>query len=110
MSNKEQKGGAIALETFFNQVFDASGVIHEPTGCDTAHYLKMLDNIAMPEDDKAELIHSLWHILDGIVRLQFGIHPLTDIMNEKAALRASHSVAMVNSCPIATKTDKGDTS
>lgn len=110
VSNTKQKGDAIALGTFFDQVFDASGLIHEPTGCDTAHYLKKLDEFEMSKEDKTELIHTLWHVLDSIQRLQLGIHPLTDIMNEKAALRASHSVAMVNSCPIATKTDKGDTS
>jgi len=108
MCGSEQTDAAVNLQHFFDHVFDCSGRINEPSGCDTAHYLNMLDDVDMAEKDKTELVHSLWHVLDGLVRLQFGIHPLTDIMNEKAAMRASNSVAMVNSSPI--KTDKGGTS
>ncbi len=97
-----QTNADINLRQFFDDVLTNDGAIAQPSGSDTAHYLTMLDRVDMSDSDKTGLIHSLWHVLDGIVRLQFGIHPLTDIMNEKAAMRASHSVAVVQSSPIKT--------
>lgn len=110
MSEANLNGAEINLQTFFNHVFDGEGRIIEPSGCDTALYLSMMENVDMCEADKAELIHTLWRTLDQITRVQFGFDPLTDIMNEKAALRANPSVAMVNSSTFKTQEkSEGDT-
>lgn len=88
------------LQEFFEHVFDRLGQVVEPLGCDTAFYLSKLEDAEMSEDDKVELVHTLWRMMDSVIRMQFGFDSLTHIMNEKAQIRAHNDLAMVHSSPI----------
>jgi len=100
VGESERVKADVNLQQFFAHVFDRDGNIAEPTGCDTAYYLSKLQSADMSETDKIEMIHTLWRMMDSIIRMQFGFDSLTHIMNEKAVMRAENDLAMVQSSPI----------
>lgn len=102
MGECERGNADINLQQFFDRVFDGKGQISEPTGCDTALYLSMLESADMDVEAKTELIHTLWRMMDSVIRMQFGFDSLTHIMNEKAHIRAQNDLAMVHSSPSTT--------
>ena len=56
MCGSEQTDAAVNLQQFFDNVFTSDGSIVEPSGCDTAHYLSMLDNVEMSDEDKRRVL------------------------------------------------------
>lgn len=42
---------------------------------DINKYLPMLDGMDLSREQKIELIHDLWHIMESFVDRAFGIHP-----------------------------------
>lgn len=42
---------------------------------DINKYLPMLDGMDLSHEQKIELIHDLWHIMESFVDHAFGIHP-----------------------------------
>ena len=55
-----------------------------PDGCDTERYMAMLSDYALPEAEKRAMIAALWHILDSLIRMEFGLDPIHDILAERA--------------------------
>jgi len=100
VGESERVSADINLQQFFAHVFDGEGNISEPSGCDTAFYLSKLENADMDDISKTELVHTLWRMMDSVIRIQFGFDSLTHIMNEKVAMRAENDLALVQSSPI----------
>lgn len=100
MGESERVNADINLQQFFSHVFDGNGNVSEPSGCDTAFYLSKLEGADMDDISKTELVHTLWRMMDSVIRMQFGFDSLTHIMNEKAAIREENDLAMVHLSPI----------
>lgn len=49
---------------------------------DTAKYQKYLDDPALDDAQKEEIIHALWSIMMNFVDLGFGIHPVQEACGE----------------------------
>ncbi len=48
---------------------------------DVNKYLPMLDGMDLTREQKTELIHDLWHIMQSFVDRAFGSHPLQQCRN-----------------------------
>ena len=46
--------------------------------------MAMLSDYALPEAEKRAMIQALWHILDSLIRMEFGLDPIHDILAERA--------------------------
>lgn len=49
---------------------------------DINKYLPMLEGMDLSYDQKVELIHDLWHIMESFVDRAFGIHPDQQMSNK----------------------------
>lgn len=49
---------------------------------DVQHYQKYLDNSDISDDDKQELLETLWSIICELVELGYGVHPLQENCGE----------------------------
>jgi len=107
VGESERVNADINLQQFFAYVFDGDGNVSEPIGCDTAFYLSKLESADMDEASKTELIHTLWRMMDSVIRMQFGFDSLTHIMNEKAQMRAQNDLAMIPSSSIRKADNEG---
>ncbi|QFT28864.1 hypothetical protein FIV00_00045 [Labrenzia sp. THAF82] len=50
---------------------------------DVDYYQAFMDDTAIPEDQKREMIETLWSIIVAFVDLGFGIHPAKQAVNAK---------------------------
>jgi hypothetical protein len=70
---KRESGGAKIwpeLEDLLPLLLNENDTV--PEGCDTALYLKALDNMLdLTPEAKRDLIHSLWHITETLIALEF---------------------------------------
>ncbi|MBR9826664.1 MAG: hypothetical protein GYB36_12835 [Alphaproteobacteria bacterium] len=77
-----------------------------PEADDMAAYLAELDDVDMDPAKKAELIHTLWQIVQTLVRIQFGFDPALDALGEGKQEDRLTSNLMVGS-PLKTNSDFG---
>lgn len=49
---------------------------------DIDKYLPMLDGMDLSREQKVQLIHDLWNIMQSFVDRAFGIHPLQQVCNK----------------------------
>ncbi|MGP1275213.1 MAG: hypothetical protein ACQRW7_07325 [Caulobacterales bacterium] len=68
-----------------------------PDADDMAAYLTALDSLDMDTAQKAELIHTLWQIVQTLVRIRFGLDPALDALSACANTDASAQSCMVQS-------------
>ena len=68
------------LGAFLSSVFSSSD--GAPQGCDTPAYLAELDALDISDADKVELIHTLWRLIESLVRIQFGFDPVQEARNQ----------------------------
>lgn len=54
-----------------------------PEADDMAAYMAELDELDMPANQKTELIHTLWQIVQSLVRIRFGFDPALDAIAEQ---------------------------
>lgn len=47
---------------------------------DIDKYLPYVDHLDMPKEDKIELIHTVWHIMEAFVDRAFGLHPSQQVL------------------------------
>jgi hypothetical protein len=69
------------LGAFLSSVFSSSEIT--PQGCDTAAYLAELDTLDISDADKVELIHTLWRLIESLVRIQFGFDPVQEARDQR---------------------------
>lgn len=74
---------------------------HAPHGCDTQSYLAMLDTHDVPEVDKRAVIHTLYHLIETLLGIHFGVDPATLELDARGQKFASDSAPVVNSQPAA---------
>ncbi len=53
-------------------------------GIDTAKYQAYLDDPALTDDQKEEIVQALWGIIVAFVDLGFGVHPLQEVLGQEA--------------------------
>lgn len=68
-----------------------------PEADDMAAYLAELDSVDMDTAQKADLIHTLWQIVQSLVRIRFGLDPALDALSDREIADASARDCMVNS-------------
>ena len=66
---------------------------------DIAAYLAELDGLDVDTDQKAELIHTLWQIVQTLVRIRFGLDPALDVINERKTHGSVATASMIKSSP-----------
>lgn len=59
-------------------------------------YLPYLENEDIPEEQKRELIKTLWAIMVGFVDLGFGLHPVQQVCGEQEKALADAIADMVS--------------
>tara|TARA_R110002124_G_scaffold99838_4_gene246096 strand:- start:917 stop:1456 length:540 start_codon:yes stop_codon:yes gene_type:complete len=59
---------------------------------DTAKYQKYLDDPALGEDQKHEIVEAIWGIMMNFVSLGFEVHPVQQAMNEEACGQLSDAL------------------
>ena len=65
-----------------------------PDGCETEAYLADLEGLDLSEAQKRATIHTLWKLMEDLVRLKFGLDPITAL---ELAKRANDLALMVSS-------------
>jgi len=88
-----------------NDIFDLGallrGLTNDPDahidGCDVSIYLEMLDDIDASDNDKKELIHTLWSVIETIILTQFKMDSASLIHNQKQQKLAQDSAPMLQS-------------
>lgn len=68
-----------------------------------------LDDSDIPDDQKRELIETLWAIFTGFVDLGFGLNPTQQICGEVIDLKAVLESAVLRSDDTQSREEKGDT-
>jgi hypothetical protein len=58
---------------------------------DINKYLPMLDGMDLSREQKTDLIHDLWHIMEGFVDRAFGTHPLQQCSNKNQIINLHDS-------------------
>lgn len=67
---------------------------------DIDKYLPMLDGMDLNKEQKIELIHDLWHIMQSFVDRAFGMHPLQQLRNKTLNSDLQESILRLDSKPI----------
>jgi len=62
-----------------------------------AAYLAELDNVDMDPDQKAELINTLWQIVQSLVQIRFGLDPTLDVIIEREITGSITTASMIKS-------------
>lgn len=70
---------------------------------DTAKYQKYLDDPALSDDQKEEIIEALWSIITAFVDLGFGVHPMQEVCG-KDVQRLDHDGSTDSNDPKPAKT------
>jgi len=83
------------LGAFLSSVFSSSE--DAPQGCDTPAYLAELDALDISDADKVELIHTLWRLIESLVRIQFGFDPVQEARNQHSIESQKSGASMVRS-------------
>lgn len=60
---------------------DAS--VDRPDGCTFEDYLSDLEGLDLSEDEKRELIATVWIMVDTLLRIEFGLDPTQQIWGQK---------------------------
>lgn len=68
-----------------------------PKADDMALYMAELDELDMPADQKTELIHTLWQIVQSLVRIRFGFDPALDVIADRKIPSSDACHPMLNS-------------
>lgn len=66
---------------------------------DISDYLAELDGLDMDPIQKAELIHTLWLIVQSLVQIRFGLDPTLDVITERKTRGSIATASMVKSSP-----------
>lgn len=75
---------------------------------DWEDWREYLDDCDIPDDQKRELIETLWAIVTGFVDLGFGLNPTQQICGETIDLKAVLDAAVLNSDDTHTKDEQED--
>tara|TARA_R110000850_G_scaffold269499_1_gene401712 strand:- start:1614 stop:2171 length:558 start_codon:yes stop_codon:yes gene_type:complete len=80
------KEGAIMNEDDGNQDFrfTLNAAAKPSLGIDTAKYQAYLDDPALTDGQKEEIVQALWGIIVAFVDLGFGVHPLQEVLGPEA--------------------------
>lgn len=74
---------------------------------DINKYLPMLDGMDLTHEQKIELIHDLWHIMQNFVDRAFGVHPLQQCRDKNKISDLHDSTKCIESIP-SPQTSDGD--
>ncbi len=74
---------------------------------DINKYLPMLDGMDLTHEQKIEIIHDLWHIMQNFVDRAFGAHPLQQCRDKKEFSDLHDSNKCIDSIP-SPQTSDGD--
>lgn len=66
---------------------------------DINKYLPMLNDMDLSREQKIELIHDLWHIMQNFVDRAFGVHPLQQCRDKKEFSDLHDSTKCIESIP-----------
>ena len=55
---------------------------HAPDGCTFEDYLSDLEGLDLSEDEKRELIATVWIMIDTLLRIEFGLDPTQQIWGQ----------------------------
>ena len=88
------KEGAIMNEYDGNQDFrfTLNAAAKPSLGIDTEKYQAYLDDPALSEDQKEEIVQALWGIIVAFVDLGFGVHPLQEVLGQEACGKAEQQL------------------
>lgn len=88
------KEGAVMNEHDEDQDFRfALNAAAKPSlGIDTAKYQAYLDDPALTDDQKEEIVQALWGIIVAFVDLGFGVHPLQEVLGQEACGKAEQQL------------------
>lgn len=64
---------------------------------DIDKYLPMLDGMDLSKEQKIELIHDLWNIMQSFVDRAFGVHPLQQLRNKNLNSDLQESILRLDS-------------
>ncbi len=64
---------------------------------DIDKYLPMLDGMDLSREQKVQLIHDLWNIMQSFVDRAFGIHPLQQLRNKNLNSDLQESILRLES-------------
>mgnify|MGYP003664350818 CR=1 FL=1 len=64
---------------------------------DIDKYLPMLDGMDLSREQKVQLIHDLWNIMQSFVDRAFGIHPLQQLRNKTLNSNLQESILRLDS-------------
>lgn len=67
------------------------------TDAEMQEYLAELDSLDATPEQKAELIHTLWQIVQSLVRIQFGFDPALDALSDNNNAPGASRPSMVGS-------------
>lgn len=79
-------------------------VAHPPLKLDVSRYMRLIDDPAIPECQRRQMIEALWPIIVAFVDLGFGVHPVQQACGQVSKALASGPGTDSDGARVATST------
>ncbi len=81
---EKQTGDTASPDNLFAVIASELGANSDaPDGCTFEDYLSDLEGLDLNEDEKRELIATVWIMIDTLLRIEFGLDPTQQIWGQK---------------------------